>query len=398
MKATDKSTLLVTCGRGLSEILRGEIEALGFAVDSTHETGVELTGDIYAAMTLNLHLRTAFNVMYLLKEFECRNPEQLYHRTYDIPWEDIIAPEEYVCVVGKVETRTIENTMYANLKIKDAIVDRISKSSGARPNSGKERDNVVVQAYWKDERCWIYLNTSGRKVSDRQYRRIPAMAPLRESLAAAIMMTTGYDGSGPLVCPMCGSGTLPIEAALIASRRVPGLIRSNYSFMHTKLYDEAAWKQMRADALKLSKKRGKTEVKPQRIIATDIDASIVEAARRNAMTAGVDHLIEFGACDFADTEIPEGSGIVVLNPEYGMRLGEVKELEATYKRIGDFFKQKCAGYTGYIFTGNMQLAKKVGLRTSRKIPFWNADIECRLLKYELYAGTRENYADRPAGQ
>jgi putative N6-adenine-specific DNA methylase len=398
MKATDKSTLLVTCGRGLSEILRGEIEALGFKVDSVHETGVEMTGDIYAAMKLNLHLRTAFNVMYLLKEFACRNPEQLYKRTYDIPWEDIIAPDEYVCVVGRVETQTIENTMYANLKIKDAIVDRISLKTGSRPNSGKERDNIVVQAYWKDERCWVYLNTSGRKVSDRQYRRIPAMAPLRESLAAAIIMTTGYDGSGPLVCPMCGSGTLPIEAALIASNRVPGLIRSNYSFMHTKLFDEDAWKQMRADALKLSKKRGKTEVKPARIIATDIDASIVEAARRNAMTAGVDHLIEFAACDFAETEVPQGSGIVVLNPEYGMRLGEITELEATYKRIGDFFKQKCAGYTGYIFTGNAQLAKKVGLRTSRKIPFWNADIECRLLKYELYSGTRENYADRPAAE
>ncbi len=191
------------------------------------------------------------------------------------------------------------------------------------------------------------------------------------------------------MCPMCGSGTLPIEAALIASNRVPGLIRSNYSFMHTKLYDEAAWKQMRADALKQSKKRGKTELKPERIIATDIDASIVEAAKRNAMTAGVDHLIEFAACDFAETEIPQGKGIVVLNPEYGMRLGELTELEATYKRIGDFFKQKCAGYTGYIFTGNSQLGKKVGLRTSRKIPFWNADIECRLLKYELYSGSKE---------
>jgi putative N6-adenine-specific DNA methylase len=389
MKATDKSTLLITCGRGLAEILRGEIEALGLKTDSTHETGVEMTGDLYDAMKLNLHLRTAFNVMYLLKEFECRGPEPLYHETYDLPWEEIISPEEYVCVVGRVETATIENTMYANLKIKDAIVDRIAKKTGSRPNSGKERDNVVVQAYWKDERCWLYLNTSGRKVSDRQYRRIPAMAPLRESLAAAIMLTTGYDGSGPLVCPMCGSGTLPIEAALIASNRVPGLIRSNYSFMHTKLYDEAAWKQMRADALKQSKKRGKTEIKPERIIATDIDASIVEAAKRNAMTAGVDHLIEFAACDFAETEIPEGKGIVVLNPEYGMRLGEIKELEATYKRIGDFFKQKCAGYTGYIFTGNSQLGKKVGLRTSRKIPFWNADIECRLLKYELYSGSRE---------
>ena len=118
----------------------------------------------------------------------------------------------------------------------------------------------------------------------------------------------------------------------------------------------------------------------------------MEAARRNAQTAGVDHLIEFNACDFADTEIPEGEGIIVMNPEYGMRLGDMEDLKKTYKRIGDFFKQKCTGYTGYIFTGNLKLAKEIGLRTSRRIPFFNADIECRLLKYELYRGSRKNSA------
>jgi putative N6-adenine-specific DNA methylase len=164
---------------------------------------------------------------------------------------------------------------------------------------------------------------------------------------------------------MCGSGTLAIEGALIASHRVPGLMRSNYAFMHTLLYDEPAWQQMRTEAGKQSKKRGKAEFKPARIIATDNNPEAVRSAQRNAMTAGVDHLIDFKVCDFAETPIePEADG-------------------------GDFFKQKCAGYTGYIFTGNAQLGKKVGLRTSRKIPFYNANIECRLLKYEMYRGTRK---------
>jgi putative N6-adenine-specific DNA methylase len=279
--------------------------------------------------------------------------------------------------------------MYPNLKIKDAIVDRILEKTGSRPDSGKERTHVVVQAYWKDRRCWIYLNTSGQKVSDRNYRKLPFSAPLRESLAAALLLTTGYDGSQPLVCPMCGSGTLAIEGALIASRRVPGLMRSNFSFMHTKLHDEAAWQQLRADALKQNKKRGKTEFTPARIIATDIATGAVDASRKNAMTAGVDHLIEFAVCDFAETPIPEGQGIVILNPEYGMRLGEQEALKETYARIGDFFKQKCGGYTGYIFTGNPELAKKVGLTAKRRFPFFNGSIECRLLKYEIYAGTRK---------
>ena len=391
MNTKDKNTILITCAKGLGEILSGEIKALGFTVDSVHETGVEITGDIYDCMKLNLHLRTAFNVLYLLKHFECRNPDELYRQTTALPWEEMISPEEYVCVIGRIETPTIENTMFANLKIKDAIVDRILKKTGARPNSGKERSNAVVQAYWKDEKCWIYLNTSGQKVSDRNYRKIPCKAPLRESLAAAIILATGYDGSQPLICPMCGSGTLAIEAALIASRRVPGLIRSNYAFMHTLLHDETAWQQMRAEALKQSKKRGKAEFKPARIIATDIDPECVRSAQRNAMTAGVDHLIDFEVCDFADTPLePDADGIIVMNPEYGMRLGEINELEMLYARIGDFFKQKCTGYTGYIFTGNPQLGKKVGLRTSRKIPFYNASIECRLLKYEMYRGTKKN--------
>jgi putative N6-adenine-specific DNA methylase len=390
MNAKDKNTIMVTCAKGLSEILQDEIESLGYSVKSSHETGVEITGDLYDCMKLNLHLRTAFNVLYLLKHFQCCDPEKLYSETTALPWEQIISPEEYVCVIGRIETPTIENTMFANLKIKDAIVDRIMQKTGARPNSGKERGNVVVQAYWKNDKCWIYLNTSGQKVSDRNYRKIPCAAPLRESLAAAIILTTGYDGSQPLICPMCGSGTLAIEGALIASHRVPGLMRSNYAFMHTLLYDEPAWQQMRTEAGKQSKKRGKTEFKPARIVATDIDPEAVRSAQRNAMTAGVDHLIDFKVCDFAETPIePEADGIIVMNPEYGMRLGELKELEETYGRIGDFFKQKCAGYTGYIFTGNAQLGKKVGLRTSRKIPFYNANIECRLLKYEMYCGTRK---------
>lgn len=396
MKATDKSTILITCGRGLGDLLRGEVEALGFTVDSSHETGVEITGDMADAMRLNLHLRTAFNVLYRLAQFESRGPDHLYIQVSKIPWERILPTDGYVCVVGRVETPTIDNTMYANLKIKDAIVDRMVQKTGCRPDSGKERDRAVVQAYWKGDQCWVYLNTSGQKISDRQYRRIPCQAPLRESLAAAIILTTGYDGSMPLVCPMCGSGTLPIEAAMIASRRAPGLLRSNYGFMHTQLYDADAWAKMRAEALKQSKKRGgKAEYKPGRILATDIDESVVAAARRNAQTAGVDHLIEFGVCDFADTEIPAGPGIVVMNPEYGMRLGQIEELKKTYRRISDFLKQKCTGYTGYIFTGNPQLGKMVALRTSRKIPFFNGDIECRLLKYELYSGTRKHYADKP---
>lgn len=390
MDPKQTGTILITCSAGLVDYVRREVEDLGYESGESHKTGLELQGDQYDAMRLNLHLRTAYNILFLLRRFKCKSPADLYDNVAELPWEDMICPDGYVSVVSRINTSRVKNSMFASLKVKDAIVDRIAARTGSRPDSGKDRDRAVVQFYWKDDFCRLYLNTSGLKLSDRGYRKMPGKAPLRESLAAAIIMATGYDGSEPLVCPMCGSGTLAIEAALIASKRAPGLLRSNYAFMHTKYFDEPAWKQMRSDALKMSKQRGgKAGFTPARIIATDIDAEAVEAARKNAMTAGVSHLIDFEVCDFAETSIPSGAGIIVMNPEYGLRLGDIQKLKETYNRIGDFFKQKCAGYTGYIFNGNPALSKVVGLRTSRRFEFYNANIECRLLKYELYAGTRD---------
>jgi putative N6-adenine-specific DNA methylase len=208
---------------------------------------------------------------------------------------------------------------------------------------------------------------------------------MQETLAAAVVMATGWSGEGSFINPMCGSGTLAIEAALRGLDRAPGLLRGNFGFMHLPAFNEAAWRELREDARKRSKKD-----LPGRIIATDIDPAAVEAARKNAAAAGVDHLIGFGVCGYAETMVPPGGGVVVMNPEYGERMGDVQQLEAVYTGIGDFLKQKCAGYRGYVFTGNPALAKKLGLRTKRKIPFWNSGIECRLLEYELYVGSKKN--------
>ncbi|MHC4169601.1 MAG: THUMP domain-containing class I SAM-dependent RNA methyltransferase, partial [Planctomycetota bacterium] len=273
MDARKTNTILITCSAGLVDYVRQEVKDLGYETGQSHKTGLELQGDQYDTMRLNLHLRTAYNVLFLLRQFKCRSPNELYDNVAGLPWKDMISPEEYVSVVSRINTDRVNNSMFASLKVKDAIVDRIAAKTGSRPDSGKEKDRVVVQLYWRDDFCRLYLNTSGLKLSDRGYRKMPHTAPLRESLAAAIIMATGYDGSEPLICPMCGSGTLAIEAALMASRRAPGLLRSNYGFMHMKYFDEPVWKQMRSEALKESKQRGgKAGFKPARIIATDIDA------------------------------------------------------------------------------------------------------------------------------
>jgi putative N6-adenine-specific DNA methylase len=380
-----KSRLLITCAPGLSEWLRMEIEALGHKVLLARKTGIEIEGTLADAMRLNLWLRTAFAVLYGVAEFQCRDAEALYRAAVRLPWEEIIPVDEYISIVSYVDNPSINNTKFSNLKLKDAIVDRMMKKARRRPDSGPERTNVVINLYWKDDRAWLYVNTSGNKLADRGYRKMPHKAPMQETLAAAVMMATGYTGEMPLVAPMCGSGTLAIEGAMMALNRAPGLLRTNFGFMHLKGFDDEAWKVVRREAMKAGEKK-----RNPRIIATDIDPAAVEAARKNAANAGVEHLIEFAVCDFAETPLPPPPFMVVMNPEYGQRMGEISELEQVYGRIGDFFKQKCQGLTGYVFTGNLDLAKKVHLTPSRKFPFFNADIDCRLLRYEMYAGSRRN--------
>ena len=379
----EKRNILVTCGLGLKDYLQDEITTLGLEIISSHVGGVVTRGSLIDCMKLNLSLRTANNVLYLLREFRCGSGEALYKQASQIAWENILTPDEYVCVLSKVDTYSVNNSMYPNLKVKDALVDRMQRKTGSRPDSGPQRHGLVINLFWKKDKAWIYLNTSGVKISDRNYRKMPHTAPLRESLAAGLLLAAGYDGSCDLVLPMCGSGTLAIEAAMIATNKPPGVFRNHFGFRHMKDFDEKTWKDLRHD---LIKKAGK-QSPGHRIIATDRDAKAIAAARQNARTAGVESLIEFATCDFALTQVPDTQGIVMMNPEYGLRLGELTELEEEYARIGNFFKQNCQGYTGYLFTGNRELAKKVGLKTSRRMEFNNGTIDCRLLKYDLYQGS-----------
>ncbi|HLG29805.1 MAG TPA: hypothetical protein VI387_06295 [Candidatus Brocadiales bacterium] len=379
-----KNKILITCAKGITPYLREELLLLGFPVTSETVAGIETEGTMDDTLRLNLLLRTGHRVLFLLRKFSAKDADDLYRAVSDIAWEEYIAGDGYVCVTSSVDNPTINTSLFANVKCKDAIVDRIREKCGQRPDSGSDRDRAVVNLYWKDEDCSIYLDTSGEPLSKRNYRKIPMNAPMQETLAAAVIRATGWNGSGHFINPMCGSGTLAIEAALAGTNRASGILRDNFGFMHLKGFNESLWKELRAQAKKEAK-----QTLNCRITATDIKKEAVEAARKNAATAGVEHLIEFDVCDYSGTTVPQDSGIVILNPEYGERMGKVKELEEAYKGIGDFLKQKCRGYTGYIFTGNPDLAKKVGLRANRRVPFFNGAIECRLLEYALYEGSRK---------
>ncbi len=268
--------------------------------------------------------------------------------------------------------------------MKDAIADRFRKRYNTRPDSGSELNKAVINLYWEEDKAEIFLDTSGETLSKHGYRKIPGKAPMMESLAAATLLATKWDYISPFINPMCGSATLSIEAAMIATNRRPGLHRDNYGFMHLLGFNEDFFKQEKEKLIKQIKL-----IPELKIIATDISEDAINISKINAGAAGVANLIEFEVCDFADTSVPQDKrGIIFFNPEYGERLGDEIELEKTYSRIGDFMKQKCQGYHGYVFTGNFNLAKKIGLKTSRRIEFYTGKIDCRLLEYELYQGTK----------
>ena len=364
--------------------LEREVKELGFDVDETFVTGVKLKATVNECIRLNLNLRCASQVLYSLLSFEARDPDEVYNNLVDYPWEEILPNGCYFSITSNVSNDSINNSMYANLRVKDAIVDRMRERQGIRPSTGSALTGAVIHLFWKEEHAEIFIDTSGDSLARHGYRKIPGQAPMLESLAAATVYATRWDRVSPFVNPMCGSGTVAIEAAMIATNRRPGLFRTNYAFMHLVGYDEQVYLDEDArleDQIK--------EVSGLRIIATDYSPRAIENARKNAVAAGVAHLIEFAVCDFADTEVPPSvPGIFYVNPEYGERLGEIGELEETYKRIGDFMKQKCGGYFGYVFTGNLELAKKIGLKAQRRIEFYTSTIDCRMLEYELYSGTR----------
>lgn len=380
--------VIITCNRRLSSYLAQEVEALGFDIVRAFNTGIEVNASINECIRLNLNLRIASQVLYEVKSFRARNADELYKALVTIAWEELLPFDGYFSVTSNVHNETITTPLFANVKVKDAIVDRIKDKKGVRPNTGPELNQAVIHLHWIEDRAEIFLDTSGETLAKHGYRKHPGKAPMLEALATATIMATQWDGQSPFVNPMCGSGTLAIEAALMAQKRMPGLQRMNYAFMHFIGYDEEVFFEERRRLKELTNKKNLPN-----IIASDVSNEAIEIAKSNAKTAGVEHLITFEICDFAKTTIPEEQGVIMFNPEYGERLGVHTKLEATYKRIGDFLKQACKGYRGYIFTGNLDLAKKIGLQASRRFEFFSGKLDCRLLQYELYEGSKDKLSE-----
>lgn len=382
-----KTRLLVTTNLYLAPLLEKELVALDYPILRTLPHAVETEGTMEDAMFLNQRLFTAHRVMYHLADLQAKNTDQLYEQIHTIPWPEWIDVDGYFRVDSAVRHPSIQDTRFANLKVKDAIVDRMKEQYGRRPDSGNEHKGAAVFLYWNEREGSIHLDTTGEPLNKRGYRIRPFAAPMQETLAAALVLQTNWNPSAPLLNPMCGGGTIAIEAALMATRRSPGLLRSKYAYQFLKTFVPE-----REAAIKAGLEAEVSDPVNLTIIASDHDPRAIQASRMNAEKAGVAHCIQFEVADFKDATVPasEGDGVVLINAEYGEQLGEIQPLKKVYHDIGHWFKQRCQGYTGYLFTGTPDLMKSVGLKPDEKTPFLNAKIECRLLKYTIYKKITEN--------
>jgi putative N6-adenine-specific DNA methylase len=389
------SKFFVTCARGVEELTERELNALDISHTERVPGGVFFEGDQDALYRAHLWLRTGNRILLILRSFPCRSPDDLYENLYKFKWETFLQKGLTFSVDCTISGRTspqLNHSHYAKLKAKDAIVDRMRDRSGQRPDVDVENPDLSIVLYIRDGVCTLNMDATGASLHERGYRSRDAEAPLKETLAAAILQLADWDPATPLVDPMCGSGTLLAEAALIATDTAPGLLRARFLFMNWPDFHEPRWEKWVAEA------EGRRRDLPAGLLfGSDQNDEAVRQGRQAFRSLGLADAVKLEKKRFSDFSPPTTNpGLIVMNPPYGDRLGEVEKLKPLYKAMGDTFKQRCQGWRAAVFTGSAELAKEIGLRTSRRFPLWNGPIECRLLTFEMYAGRKQGSAQPPA--
>jgi putative N6-adenine-specific DNA methylase len=368
-----------TCARGIEPVLADELRALGAADVEPGRGGVHFRGDQELLYRANLWLRTAIRVLWPLLEAHVESPEELYDAVRGVDWSQYLTPEHTLAVDCNVRDSHITHSRYAALKTKDAICDQFVERIGRRPSVDVDEPMVGLNLHIYRDDAVLSLESSGESLHKRGYRPILTRAPLNEALAAALVLLSGWNPETPFVDPLCGSGTLPIEAAWIALRRPPGLTRRRFGFQGWMDFDVALWTELRDEA-----RRGVGKRLPAPILGSDVRGDAVAFSVSNARAAGIGHLVRFEVKDVRDFQPPVGSpGMIVYNPPYGERIGEEKELLGLYRDLGQVLRQRCAGWTACVFSGNPRLATALDLQPVAQVPLYNGKIPCRLLKYQL---------------
>jgi putative N6-adenine-specific DNA methylase len=385
---TENFNIIVTTLSGLEEVLAEELRALDMEFVKVGNRAVSCSGNMRQLYEANLWCRTAIRILKPIRQFKARDEKSLYEQVQKTDWTELMDLSMTFAIDAVVSHSTFEHSLYVSQLTKDAIVDQFRAKTGERPSVDRIRPDVRLNLHMHDNVVTLSLDSSGDSLHRRGYRLQTNVAPLNEVLAAGIIALSGWDKKSPFIDPMCGSGTFLIEAALMAQNMAPGLFRRDpFGFEKWKDYNEQLFELVWNTA------EAKAKSAPQaQIIGYDLDEDYVEAARNNIENAGLESIIRVEQANFFETHAPEGHGVVVMNPPYNERI-QSDDINLLYKQIGDTLKQSYQGYDAFVFTGNLEAAKNVGLRTSRRVPLYNGSIECRLLKYELYRGSRRGGAE-----
>jgi putative N6-adenine-specific DNA methylase len=373
----DPNRYFATCARGLEPVLAKELRQLGADAVEPGRGGAAFAGNLATCYKANLWLRTAVRVLRTILEAPVESTDQLYQAVQTIDWSAFMTPDHTLAVDCNVRDSAITHSQFAARRVKDAICDQFKAKCGRRPSVDPETPMVGLNLHVFQNVATLSLDASGESLHKRGYRPIQTKAPLNEALAAGLILLSGWDGSTPFVDPMCGSGTLPIEAAWIALRRPPGLTRKRFGFQGWLDFDIGLWTAIRDEA---RSRLGKSL--PSAILGSDLRGDAIEFSKTNAKAAGVGHLLRFDRRDVRDFQPPEGPpGTLICNPPYGERLGEEKDLIDLYRTLGRIFRERCPGWRTFVFTGNGSLARQVGLPVAERTHLFNGRIACQFLRY-----------------
>lgn len=367
-----------TTARGLEEIAAQELKELGADKIKCDFTGVHFTGNQELLYRVNLWARTIFRVLMPIKTVKCEIPQQLYDNINSIDWAEYFSPQQTIAIRCTGKNQNLNNSHVTAISIKKAIVEQQQQDTGSRSDIDTRNPDILINAHINNNQCVISLDSSGDSLHRRGYRPAVGLAPLKETLAVALLRLAEWQPNIPLLDPFCGSGTILLEAGMIALNIAPGLYRSQFTFQNWTDFNSDLWEKLLQEA-----KNSQKQDLPL-IIGSDVESEIVKQAQANAQSCGLEDKIQFHQQHIVDIYPTTETGIILCNPPYGVRIADTEALSPLYKLLGDVLKQRFQGWTAYILTGNKELAKKIGLRTNRRIPINNGGLDCTLLKYNLY--------------
>lgn len=367
---------------GLEPVLAEELKQLGAAAIEPLNRAVYFEGDLRVLYRANLEVRTALRILKPIHSFKVRDEQGLYRKIFDIDWRQYMGVNDTLAVDAAVNSPHFNHSKYVALKTKDAIVDRFRKEEGRRPDVSLHRPTLRVNVHIYQEECTVSLDSSEESLHKRGYRVEALEAPINEVLAAGMVLLTGWKRDCAFIDPMCGSGTILIEAATYACNRAPQLQREYFGFKKWQDFDEELWAGLLADA------RNRVTAFKHGLYGYDMDFKAMRIANHNALAAGLEGQVEIKRQRFERLEPPAEDGLLVMNPPYDERLVKT-DIEAFYQMIGDRLKQAFAGYEAWIISSNKEAMKKIGLRPSSKMTLFNGALECKYHQYQLYSGSRK---------